>query len=313
MVNKVSIVIPIHQKEASMNILNTIAGIEKYSLLPHNIILSGISPDDIKPASIPIKSHTVLTHLPTGEPRGEARTYGADFAIRYYNSEYVCFCDANLIFDERSYGWDAQLVDYLKNDGNAIVSPTLTSAETGQYLLNVLLDPADSPRLDKHHTTPYPEYNSPPQGAPALCGCFQFMPAHAFKASIFGFLPGIPMEDYELCIRLWTLGYHCVVVPSSAVSHIYRSTYVGWEGIEASVKAEEYCLTKLLFAVVNFDSDIVSKVYDALGGCSDSIKEKVWDTAQSSKWQTRKAEVLRKRIRTTEEYYKTWKKAANYE
>lgn len=303
----ISIIIPIHQRESEVNILRTIDGIEKYSLLPHNIILSGFCPAGIIPAKIPVQPSTRIMYLPTGEPRGDARNYGADFAIRYYDTEYVCFCDANLVFDERSYGWDVKLIDYLKNYDSSIVSPTLTSAENNMYLLNVLLDPNESPRLDTHHTVPYPEYNSPPEEAPALCGCLQFMPSSIFKASIFGFLPGIPMEDYDLCLRLWTLGYNSTVVPSCAVSHIYRSSYLGWEGIEAERKADEYYLTKLLFAVINFDSTITSRVFSSFD-CSETRKRKIWDIVTSDKWQARKEEVIKRRIRSTDEYYKTWKK-----
>jgi GT2 family glycosyltransferase len=67
--------------------------------------------------------------------------------------------------------------------------------------------------LGRQGSIPYP--------VPLLCGCFIATRRDVFEATC-GFDPGLimyGMEDVEFCIRLWTLGYKCLVVPNLVVTH----------------------------------------------------------------------------------------------
>lgn len=298
----IAIIIPVHEKEEIENVIETIEGIERTSVLPHTIFLTGIYNHDL--SRISHKHTTKIIHLKVSMPRGDARTYGANNAIHRFNSQYVCFCDANLTFGAEAYNWDKILVDYLRTDKKAIVSPGMVASGTSKScLINVFLDPADNPDLSEHHSVPYPCNETVPKEAPSLCGCLQFMRKETFEASIFGFLPGIPMEDYEFCFRMWTFGYHSVVVPSVAVGHIYKPYYVGMSGKEGDKKVEEYCLGKVLYGVINFDLNVAKQIFDRV--CPD--RQSVWIQATSREWLKKREEVQKRRVRTTDEYFKHFK------
>jgi len=65
-----------------------------------------------------------------------------------------------------------------------------------------------------------------PYPVPLLSGCFVAVWRAAFH-DVGGFDEGMigwGHEDAELSVRLWTFGYHCLVVPSVEVSHELRPT-----------------------------------------------------------------------------------------
>jgi GT2 family glycosyltransferase len=75
-----------------------------------------------------------------------------------------------------------------------------------------------------------------PYPVPLLGAAFLAMRRNLF-AAVGGFDPGIDSwgtEDAELSIRLWTLGFECVVVPAAEVAHKFRSSHpypVAWESV----------------------------------------------------------------------------------
>ncbi len=72
---------------------------------------------------------------------------------------------------------------------------------------------------------PYP--GDAPVGVPMLCGCFLAMRREVFERC-GGFDDGLfrwGAEDLELSLRLWTLGYQCLVVPEVEVAHLFRERF----------------------------------------------------------------------------------------
>jgi hypothetical protein len=65
-------------------------------------------------------------------------------------------------------------------------------------------------------------------------------------------------EDAELCIRLWTFGYECRVVPTIAVEHRFRPQHpyeVSWEAV---------LYNKLRLATLHFSPDRLGRVIQRL-------------------------------------------------
>ncbi len=80
-------------------------------------------------------------------------------------------------------------------------------------------------------------------------------------AAIGGFDPGLMIwgcEDAELSLRLWTLGYECLVVPAVEVAHLFRRVRpyrVEWEAV---------LYNKLRLATVHFNSERRRRVMEQL-------------------------------------------------
>jgi GT2 family glycosyltransferase len=74
----------------------------------------------------------------------------------------------------------------------------------------------------------------PPRPVPMLPGCFLAMRRDVFDAS-GGWDAGVLIwggEDQELSLRLWSLGYDCLLVPEVAVAHRFRNRFpyeIDWE------------------------------------------------------------------------------------
>jgi GT2 family glycosyltransferase len=66
-----------------------------------------------------------------------------------------------------------------------------------------------------------------PVDVPMLCGCFLAMRREIFDKT-GGFDDGLVRwgaEDLEISVRLWTLGYRCLIVPGVAVTHLFRERF----------------------------------------------------------------------------------------
>jgi GT2 family glycosyltransferase len=99
-----------------------------------------------------------------------------------------------------------------------------------------------------------------PHPVPMLGSGFVAMRREVFEA-VGGFDPGLHlwgMEDAELSLRLWTLGYECRLVPTVEVAHLFRPAHpypVDWETL----------LTNMLrVAVVHFGPERTRRVVGGL-------------------------------------------------
>ncbi len=103
-------------------------------------------------------------------------------------------------------------------------------------------------------TTPYP--------VPMLVGCFMAVRRDAF-VDVGGFDADMIVygyEDAELSMRLWVLGYQCLLVPEVDVTHLFRSTHpyaVNWAATLHNL---------LRVAVVHFSAERYRRVVACLKG-----------------------------------------------
>lgn len=66
-----------------------------------------------------------------------------------------------------------------------------------------------------------------PYAVPLLSGCFLVVRRDAFDR-LGGFDAGLRLRgstDTEFCLRLWTAGYECWLVPAVTVAHLFRTDY----------------------------------------------------------------------------------------
>lgn len=97
-----------------------------------------------------------------------------------------------------------------------------------------------------------------PHPIPLVCGCFMAMRRATFDA-VGGFDNGFVLwgqEDAELSIRLWTLGYTCLLVPAVDVSHLFRPSHhyhIDWETVLHNM---------LRLAVIHFRQERIDRLLD---------------------------------------------------
>ena len=151
-----------------------------------------------------------------------ARNHGAA-ACR---GETIVFSDAHV---RPGRGWVEPLLETLADPAVGAAAPVMTPMDDPHArvagltfvdsALNVAWLPADS---------------AEPAAVPLLCGCFMGMRRDAFEAT-GGFDPGMSYygsEDLELSLRLWRLGYRCMVAPGAEIAHRFRvpaAEEVDWE------------------------------------------------------------------------------------
>jgi LPS sulfotransferase NodH len=151
-----------------------------------------------------------------------ARNHGAELA----SGDLLVFSDAHV---EPHDGWLGPLIEVLSDLEVGEVAPTVASLE----------DPANlgygftwrDPSLTTSWLRTRPEG---PSEVPFVCGCFLAMRRAVFEEA-GGFDDGAVTwgsEDAELSLRLWRMGFRCVVVPESRVAHLFRRKFsyeVPWE------------------------------------------------------------------------------------
>ena len=145
-----------------------------------------------------------------------ARNLGAAAAT----GDVLVFSDAHV--DPRP-GWLEALLDALRPATVGMVAPVVTDLERHQdkgYGFS-WEDPSMTMRwlAADGAADPYP--------VPFLCGCFLAVRRRVFE-EVGGFdegLRGWGSEDAELCLRLWSLGLECRVVPDAEIAHLFRPAF----------------------------------------------------------------------------------------
>jgi GT2 family glycosyltransferase len=177
-----------------------------------------------------------------------ARNLGA----RQAGGDVLVFADAHV---QVPPNWAEPLVDALSRPGVAAVGPAVAPFDRpenrgyGFRWENAALKIA---WLDAQGPDPEP--------VPLLVGCFFAMRRDVFD-EVGGFDTDMPvwgMEDAEMSLRLWTLGYECLAVPSVEVLHLFRSKHpyeVGWEIVLHNM---------LRTAVIHFGQDRLRRVVETM-------------------------------------------------
>ncbi len=154
----------------------------------------------------------------------KARNFGASQA----RADVVVFADAHVTV---SPGWWEPLVDVLQNPrvgavGPAILDMNQPSSKGYGYRFR-------GPDLLDMHWLPLRSDCDGPYQVPQLCGCFVAMrrdvleETGGFDAGMIGW----GLNDSELSLRLWALGYELWVVPRVEVLHLFRESFpygVAW-------------------------------------------------------------------------------------
>jgi GT2 family glycosyltransferase/SAM-dependent methyltransferase len=168
-----------------------------------------------------------------------ARNFGAAAA----QGDVIVFSDAHVAPQP---GWAAPLFAALDNPTAGAVSPVMAQWVNPMTRVQGLrfVDAAlNVDWIPVHATEPTP--------VPLLCGCFMALRRDVFEA-VGGFDPGMAYygsEDLELCLRLWRMGYECLVVPESEIAHRFRVPQHG------DVDWENFLHNLLRMATVHLDPD----------------------------------------------------------
>jgi GT2 family glycosyltransferase len=155
-----------------------------------------------------------------------ARNFGA----REARGDVIVFSDAHV---EVAAGWASHLLREVVRPEIGAVGPALSDMKNRAFKGYGLHWRRDAPLvwewLTRQSLEPYP--------VPLLCGCFValrrdvFFSAGAWDEGMIMY----GMDDPELSIRLWTLGYECWVVPAVEVAHripdssAYPEYQTNWE------------------------------------------------------------------------------------
>jgi len=171
-----------------------------------------------------------------------ARTFGAAHAT----GEVIVFSDAHV---EAEPHWAPALCEVLADPRVGMAGPCITDLHDlsrrgyGMKISDDLV-PSWLPQKGKE---PYP--------VPILCGAFLALRKDVLQ-QCGGFDPGMDQwgsEDVELSLRLWTLGYECVVTPSAVVAHLFRERH------PYRVDADVVEFNRLRAGFVHFDEPRLSR------------------------------------------------------
>ena len=221
---------------------------------------------------------TVL-HPPARLGIAAARNFGAAQA----KGEILVFSDAHVEVPER---WLAPLLKVLERPEVGAVAPAINNLKrrTGKGKCGGTWRWAEGAAfswkwLGHESPDPYP--------VPLLCGCFIAMRRDVFDAT-GGFDSGMILygvEDSELSLRLWTLGYECLVVPEVVVSHRFGSPD---SNAPSSYKFQRsnFIHNELRLAIVHFGMERIQRLLERLT-CSPEFSEAFALTAESNAWQRR--------------------------
>jgi glycosyltransferase involved in cell wall biosynthesis len=147
------------------------------------------------------------------EGAARARNFGANKA----SGDVLAFADAHLEFN---LGWDCQILQSLEE--KSIIPPCITAIEDqnskdcGFKWKNLIMDIEWFPDIKSHiHEVPF------------ACGCCMAVVKNTFD-KIGRFDSGSQIwgvEDAEICLRAWLLGYSVLCEPSIKVRHMFRDRF----------------------------------------------------------------------------------------
>jgi GT2 family glycosyltransferase len=142
--------------------------------------------------------------------------------------DYLVFADAHNVFPPR---WQNQLIELLANRTVGAVAPAICDLESPKnkgFGLGLTGPDLEVEWLGQRGNRPYP--------VPFLPGGCLAMRRDTFDA-VGGFDEGLiryGVEDCELSLRLWLLGYELLLVPTVTVAHLFRDAiphHVYWKTV----------------------------------------------------------------------------------
>lgn len=168
--------------------------------------------------------------------------------------DVLVFGDAHI---EATFGWVEGLLPLLRRESVGIAIPTVTvmgnpAAKGYGYTLADLS--LNMRWLSWQGAEPHP--------VPLGCGCFMAMRRNVFDA-VGGFDDGFRgwgAEDSELSLRLWLLGYECVLAPEVEVAHLFQDRF------PYHVDMGTLLRNNLRMAITHFDEEMLECVFARLAG-----------------------------------------------
>lgn len=175
-----------------------------------------------------------------------ARNLGAERA----KAPVLVFMDGHC-FPRR--GWLERLLAELDKHEGGIVAPQISSFEDPRattFGLTIRDRELGVGWLDRRGDEPYPV---------PLAGCACMVMTRAFFETVgrFDAMRSYGMEDVEMCVRCWLLGYPIIMVPQAEVAHLFKKapTSPGWH---------DYVYNRLRTAVVHFEGERLERIVAAL-------------------------------------------------
>jgi glycosyltransferase involved in cell wall biosynthesis len=197
-------------------------------------------------------SYPAVRVIRAGERLGIARARNLGGCAA--NGEMLVFSDAHV---DVQPGWFEGLLPSLEDDGVGLVAPAIAvmGNEAAKGYGYTLSDLSLGVRwLHWQQGRPYE--------VPMVCGCFMAMRRSVFEA-VGGFDAGFRgwgAEDSELSLRLWLLGYRCLVDPNVEVVHLFRQRFP----YEVDMRT---CLhNNLRLGVTHFSTALLEGMFARLAG-----------------------------------------------
>ncbi|HTX39062.1 MAG TPA: glycosyltransferase [Bryobacteraceae bacterium] len=250
---EVSIVLPAHNE--GPRLCQTLAAIRDTVQVPYEVIVvndgstdSGCDALRTGPDAGTPFENLVLVDLPQRRGVAAARNLGAERA----RAPVLVAMDAHCI---PRPGWLEPLLEQLHQPGVGIVAPQISSVECPQattFGLTIRDRELGVGWLGRQADRPYPV---------PLAGCACLVMRREFfeAAGRFDGMRSYGMEDVELCIRTWLLGYSVIMVPGAEVAHWFKKNPfpVNWH---------DYVYNRLRTAVLHFDGDRLKRILASLQG-----------------------------------------------
>jgi GT2 family glycosyltransferase len=244
---EVSIVLPAYNE--GPRICETLAAIHDTTNISYEVIVvNDASTDSACDAlrSSPPFANVILEDLPQHSGVAAARNYGAGRA----QAPVLVFMDAHCI---PKSGWLEKLLAELDHHDGGIVAPQIGSAEDPRattFGLTIRDEEFGVDWLAREHDEPY---------AVPLVGCACMVMTRGFFVAVGGFEPmrSYGMEDIEMCIRCWLLGYPVIMVPAAKVAHWFKKE-------PFSPCWHDYLYNRLRTAVLHFDGERLQRILSSL-------------------------------------------------
>jgi GT2 family glycosyltransferase len=265
---EVSIILPVYNEGTRLaQTLTTIR--DTVNLSYEVIVVNDASTDsccDALRADPPPFENLVLVDLPQHHGVAYARNLGAGHA----RAPMLVAMDAHCI---PRPGWLDKLLRELHKPGVGIVAPQISSIECPSattFGLTIHDRELGVQWLHQQAKEPYPV---------PLAGCACMVMTREFfeAAGRFEAMRSYGMEDVELCIRCWLLGYSVIMVPNAEVAHWFKKEPfpVGWH---------DYLYNRLRTAVLHFDGERLERIVASLRA-KPAFPEAVTSLLVSDIWQ----------------------------
>lgn len=245
---EVSIVLPVYNERQRLS--QTLAAIRDTVDFSYEVIVVNDASTDsccgFLRADPPPFENLVLLDLAKHQGVAHARNRGASKA----SAPVLVAMDAHCIPRK---GWLEKLLEELHKPGVGIVAPQISSVEypaATTFGLTIRDRELGVEWLHRQSNQPYP--------VPAVgCACMVMTREFFETVDRFDVMRSYGMEDVELCIRAWLLGYSVMMVPDAEVAHWFKKEPfpVGWH---------DFLYNRLRTAVLHFDGEPLQRILVSL-------------------------------------------------